>query len=148
MHDALLLYIWNKRLDKIVIVWSLNVVISSMKWGPATAQLIITWSRGRPDRTIWTPMAITLSFSGYGSTDLRLDTSTKLKMVTCWWYWHHHKKQNLYLNNIYKLYLTKVFFKPSCADILKILKKSYFVQKKAILKCCGCLRQKLLCQKL
>ncbi len=25
-------------------------------------------------------------FSGYGSTDLRLDTSTKLKMVNYWWY--------------------------------------------------------------
>ncbi len=67
---------------------------------------------------------------GYGSTDLRLDTSTKLKMVNYWWYWLHHKKKNLYLNNIHKLYLTKIFFKPSCIDILKILEKELFCSVK------------------
>ncbi len=61
---------------------------------------------------------------------LRLDTSTKQKMVNCWWYWPHHKKQNLYLNNMYKLYLSKVFLKPSYADILKIFKKELFCSEK------------------
>ncbi len=37
---------------------------------------------------------------GHGSTDLRLYTSTKLKMVKYRFYSLKHKKQNLYLNNI------------------------------------------------
>jgi hypothetical protein len=37
---------------------------------------------------------------GYGSTDLRLYTSTKLKIVNYWLYSLMHKNQNLYLNNI------------------------------------------------
>jgi hypothetical protein len=57
------------------------------------------------------------SIKGHGSTDLRLDTSTKLKMVNYWWYRPHHKKQHLYLNNIYKIYFTKIFFKPSYTDV-------------------------------
>jgi hypothetical protein len=60
---------------------------------------------------------------GYGSTYLRLDTSTKPKMVNYWWCWPHHKKQKLYLKKIYKLYLTKICFKPSYTDILKISEK-------------------------
>ncbi len=66
---------------------------------------------------------VSMMAAGYGSTDLRLDTSTKLKMVNYWWYWPHHKKKNLYLNYIYKLYLTKILLKPSYTDILKILEK-------------------------
>ncbi len=50
------------------------------------------------------------SETGDGSTDLQLDTSTKLKMVSYWWYRPKHKKKNLYLNNICKLYLTEIFF--------------------------------------
>ncbi len=38
------------------------------------------------------------------STDLRLDTSTKLKLVNYWWcYCHKQKKLNLYPITIYKL---------------------------------------------
>jgi hypothetical protein len=37
-----------------------------------------------------------------------------------------HKKQSLNFNNIYKLYFTKIFFKPSCTDVLKILEKELF----------------------
>ncbi len=37
---------------------------------------------------------------GYGLTDLRLYTSTKLKIVNYWFYSLKLKKQNLYLNNI------------------------------------------------
>jgi hypothetical protein len=44
------------------------------------------------------------------------------------------QKQNLYLNNIYKLYLTKIFFKPSCTDILKILEKELFCSVKGYFK--------------
>ncbi len=40
-----------------------------------------------------------ISFS-YGSTDLRLYTSTKLKIVNYWFYSLKHKKQNLSLYNI------------------------------------------------
>jgi hypothetical protein len=42
---------------------------------------------------------IVLVFS-YGSTDLQLYTSTKLKIVNYWLYSHMHRKQNLYLNNV------------------------------------------------
>jgi hypothetical protein len=42
----------------------------------------------------------------YGSTY----TSTKLKMVNYWLYLLMHKKQNFYLNNIYKLYFSKIYF--------------------------------------
>ncbi len=41
-----------------------------------------------------------------------------------------HKKQNLYLNHSYRLYLTKIFFKPSYTDILKILEKELFCSRK------------------
>jgi hypothetical protein len=47
---------------------------------------------------------------GYGSTDLRLYTSTKLKMVNYWFYSLMHKKRNLYLNDIKKLYFAKIYF--------------------------------------
>ncbi len=71
-----------------------------------------------------------IALLGYGSTDLRLETSTKLKMVNYQWYRPHNKKQNLFLNNLYKLYLTKILFKPSYTDILKILGKWLFCQVK------------------
>jgi hypothetical protein len=45
-----------------------------------------------------------LNTQGDGSTDLWLNTSTKLKIGNYWLYSLMHKK-NLYLNNIYKLYL-------------------------------------------
>jgi hypothetical protein len=46
----------------------------------------------------------------YGSTDLRLYTSAKLKIVNYWLYSLMHNKQNLYVNNIQELYLTKIYF--------------------------------------
>jgi hypothetical protein len=77
-----------------------------------------------PDRYVLSTYILPPTWAtGYGSTDLRLDISPKLKMVNYWWYWPHHKKKNLYLNYIYKLYLTKIFLKPSYTDILKILEK-------------------------
>jgi uncharacterized membrane protein len=43
---------------------------------------------------------IYVCLNGYGSTDLRLYTSTKQKIVNYWFYSLMHKKQNLCLNNI------------------------------------------------
>jgi hypothetical protein len=48
--------------------------------------------------------------SGYGSTDLWLYTSTRLKIVHCCLCSTMHKRQKLYLINIYKLNLTKIYF--------------------------------------
>jgi hypothetical protein len=42
----------------------------------------------------------------YGS----ICTSTKLKNVNCWLYSPMHKKQNVYFNNMNKLYFTKIYF--------------------------------------
>jgi hypothetical protein len=47
----------------------------------------------------WT-FLLCVSSHGYGSTDLRLYTSTKQKIANYWLYSVMHKKQNLYLNNI------------------------------------------------
>jgi hypothetical protein len=52
---------------------------------------------------------------------------TKLKIINNWWYCHHHKKQNLYLNNIYKLYLTNILLNHYIyTDTLKIFEKELF----------------------
>ncbi len=66
--------------------------------------------------------------SGYGSTDLRLYTSTKLKIVNYRFYSLMHKKQNLYLNNISTLYLAKIYFNYQLLKYWRILKMGHFVK--------------------
>ncbi len=61
------------------------------------------------------------TFSGEGSTDLRLYTSIKLKNLNCWLYSPMHKKLNLYFNNFNKLYFTKIYFSLSSIFNCEIL---------------------------
>jgi hypothetical protein len=65
----------------------------------------VSFSKNLPTTTPLSP-----GWDGYGSTDLRLYTSTQLKIVNYWFYSLKHKKQNLYLNKIQKLYLAKIYF--------------------------------------
>ncbi len=66
---------------------------------------------------------------GGGSTDLRLYTSTKLKNVNCWLYLPMHKKQNLYFNNMKKLYWTFKIFNCQILMYGRFLLKGYFSVK-------------------
>jgi hypothetical protein len=52
----------------------------------------------------------------YGSIHLQAKNCKLLAVFT-----HAQKTQNLYLNNIQKLYLTKIYFYLPIAEILKIL---------------------------
>ncbi len=60
---------------------------------------------------------------------VRLNISTKLKIVNYCLYWPKHKKQNLYLNNK-KIISQRSFYLPSYTDILKIFLRAVDLSSK------------------